>query len=61
MTVEQRLAELEQQFVELRNQVLGIKPVKKDWRSTVGTMPDDDLTRSAYKLGEEWRKQEQEP
>ena len=61
VSVEQRLADLESQFITLRNQVLGIKPVKKDWRSTVGMMPDDEITRSAHMLGEEWRKQEQEP
>jgi hypothetical protein len=36
--------------------VLGQPPVKKDWRSTVGSLPDDAMTRRAFKLGAQWRK-----
>ena len=56
-TVEQRLAALEKEFNELRAQVLGLKPREKDWRRTVGTMPDDEISRSAAQLGREWREQ----
>lgn len=56
--MEERLAELERQFAELRDQVLGLKTVKKDWRATVGMMPDDELSRDAQRLGAEWRRQE---
>ena len=31
--------------------------VAKDWRATVGGMPDDDLSREAARLGREWREQ----
>lgn len=48
--------ELEKEFVELRNRVIGIKPVKKDRRRTVGMMPDDELSREAQSLGAEWRR-----
>ena len=56
-TVEQRLAALEKEFYELRAQVLGLKPREKDWRRTVGTMPDDEISRSAAQFGREWREQ----
>jgi len=56
-TVEQRLAALEKEFVELRAQVVGLKPREKDWRRTVGAMPDDEISRSAERLGREWREQ----
>ena len=56
-TVEQRLAALEKEFTELRAQVLGLKPREKDWRRTVGTMPDDEISRSAAQFGREWREQ----
>jgi hypothetical protein len=56
-TIDQRLARLEREFAKLRHQVLVLKPVGKDWRQTVGTMPDDDLSRSAERLGREWRDQ----
>lgn len=56
--VDQRLAALERQFEVLRDEVLGLKAVKKDWRSTVGILPDDEITRSAFRLGREWRKRQ---
>jgi len=56
-SVEQRLAELEEQFAEMRARVLGLKPFEKDWRRTVGMMPDDEYSRSAARLGREWRVQ----
>ncbi len=51
-----RLATLESEFAALREEVLGQPPVKKDWRSTVGSLPDDAMTRRAFKLGAQWRK-----
>ena len=56
-TVEQRLAALEKEFVELRSQVLGSKPREKDWRRTAGTFPRDEMTLEAERLGREWREQ----
>lgn len=32
-TLQDRLDELEREFEELRHRVVGIKPVKKDWRA----------------------------
>lgn len=56
LTVSKRLATLESEFAALRDNVLGQSPVKKDWRSTVGSLPDDAMTRRAFKLGAQWRK-----
>lgn len=39
----------------MRASVLRLTPVKKDWRSTVGMMPDDEVSRSAERLGRDWR------
>lgn len=55
-TVNKRLAMLETEFAALRDKVLGLAPVKKDWCSTVGMIPDDAMTRRAFRLGAEWRK-----
>ena len=55
-TVESRLASLETEFESLRDKVLGLAPLAKDWRSTVGTLPDDAMTRRAFKSGAQWRK-----
>jgi hypothetical protein len=59
-SLQQRFDELEKEFAAVRDRVLGIKPVKKDWRSTVGMMPDDELSREAQRLGAEWRRNERE-
>ena len=55
VSVAERLLELEKQFAELRALVLRLTPRQKDWRSTVGMMPDDEVSRSADRLGREWR------
>ena len=55
--VEQRLAALEKEFVELWAQVPGLKPCEKDWRCMAGTFPRDELTLEAERLGREWREQ----
>lgn len=55
-TIDQRLSRLEQEFDDFKHQVLELRPVRKDWRQTVGKMPDDALSRSAESLGSEWRK-----
>lgn len=59
-TVEERLTRIEREFDELKHQVLGLKPRAKSWRQTVGAIPDDELSRSAEKLGREWREQANE-
>ena len=56
-TVEDRLADLEKRFVDLRAQVLNLSPEKKDWRATEGMMPDDEISRGADRLGREWREE----
>jgi hypothetical protein len=59
--VKERLSEMERRFDELQSKVLGAgEPVAKDWRATVGGMPDDDLSREAARLGREWREQSED-
>ena len=54
--IEQRLAELTARFERLERKV---QPVAKTtWRDMIGTMPDDEISREAARLGEEWRKSE---
>lgn len=55
-SIEKRLSALESEFDALRDRVLGQTVVKKDWRSTVGSLPDDAMTRRAFRLGAQWRK-----
>ena len=57
-TIEQRVENLEKKVAELSAQVLGLQPRKKDWRRTVGSMEDDEITRSAERLGREYRQQQ---
>lgn len=57
-TLEKRVEELEKQVAELKTYVLGLRPLKKDWRGTVGCMEDDEMTREAERLGREYRKQQ---
>ncbi len=56
-TIEQRMERIERELDALKHQVLDLKPQAKDWRRTVGTIPDDKLSRSAERLGREWREQ----
>lgn len=51
-TVEQRLARLEQQMAD----ILHRDAPKKNWESTVGMWKDDEISREADRLGEEWRR-----
>ncbi len=60
LPIEERFARLEKQFSELRAQVLGLQSPPKDWRRTVGMMPDDEMSRSAARLGREWRERANE-
>ncbi|MEI6818528.1 MAG: hypothetical protein WCL19_02890 [Verrucomicrobiota bacterium] len=54
-SVEDRLKRIEREFEELKHEVL--RPRAKEWRRTVGMIPDDEVSRSAEKLGREWREQ----
>jgi hypothetical protein len=58
LALEQRVQELERRVAELSAQILGLRPQTKDWRRTVGTIPDDDLSREAERLGREYRQQQ---
>ena len=57
-TLEKRVEELERKIAELSTQVLELRMPRKDWRLTVGSMPDDEVTREAERLGREYRKQQ---
>jgi len=56
-TVEECLTRIEREFDALKHEVLGLKPRAKSWRQTVGSIPDDEISRIAEKLGREWRDQ----
>ena len=60
-TIEQRMERIERELDALKHQVLDLKPQAKDWRSTVGKMPDDELSRNAERLSREWREQANKP
>jgi hypothetical protein len=57
-TIEKRVDELEKQVAELSAQILVLQPRKKDWRHTVGSMADDELSSEAERLGREYRQQQ---
>ncbi|HEU0010414.1 MAG TPA: hypothetical protein VFT34_11415 [Verrucomicrobiae bacterium] len=57
-TLEKRVEDLEKKVAELSAQVLRLQPPRKDWHRTVGSMPDDELTREAERLGREYRQQQ---
>jgi hypothetical protein len=57
-TLEQRVEAVEKKLADLSAQVLGLRSVKKDWTKTVGTLPDDEMSREAERLGREYRKQQ---
>jgi hypothetical protein len=56
--IEERVEELERKVAALTTQVLDLRALKKDWRRTVGSMPDDELSREAQRLGRDYRKQQ---
>ncbi len=49
--IEQRLASLEAQVAG----ILGSPSPAKNWESTLGMWKDDEFSREADRLGEEWR------
>jgi hypothetical protein len=57
-TLEQRVEELEHKLAELSAQILDLRPRRKDWRRTVGSLDDDEMTRNAERLGREYREQQ---
>lgn len=49
--LESRVAELEKQVAELTAETRRRQPAVKDWRHTVGTLVDDELSREVDRLG----------
>lgn len=56
-TITEQIIRLEHDLDELKQRVLGLRPPPKSWLGTVGRLPDDELSRSAERLGREWRDQ----
>lgn len=52
------LETLVSQIRERRARQAVAAPVKSNWQEAFGTAKDDELSREAARLGEEWRKQE---
>jgi len=60
--LEQRVIDLEKKLEELTRKVTGApSSPNKDWRSTVGMLPHDELSEEADRLGREWREKQTEP
>lgn len=53
--------DLEKKLEELTRKVTGVSSPNKDWRSTVGMLPHDEISEEADQLGREWREQQTEP
>ena len=52
--LEKRVDELEKRVAELAA-IVGSHLRKKDWPATVGTLPDDEISREADRLGRDYR------
>ena len=61
-TIEKRILDLERQVAILTQRVTGTSGATvKDWRSTVGMLPRDEISEEADRLGREWREKHSEP
>jgi len=56
--LEERVDKLEKRVAELSALALGLRPPHKDWRRSVGSMPDDEMAPEAERLGREYRQQQ---
>jgi len=52
--LEKRVDVLEKRVAELAA-IVGSQLRKKDWPTTVGTLPDDEISREADRLGRDYR------
>ena len=59
MTLEERVATLEQEVAELKEK-LGLKKVEKDWRKTFGMSANDPGYDEMVRLGREYRESQRE-
>ena len=55
-TMEQKLTELTARVERLEK--THTPAANPDWRQAFGALPDDSVSRTAARLGEEWRKNE---
>lgn len=53
--LEQRLSLVEQSLSDLRNTVLKLTPMKKDWRQAAGKLRDTAFAHEVDRLGREYR------
>jgi hypothetical protein len=53
-----RTSSIEKEVSTLRAKILNLKSQKKNWRSTIGTLPYDKITIEAEKLGRKYREQQ---
>ena len=60
-SIEKRVDELEKKVADLSATVLRLTPQKKDWKSTIGMLREDELSKEADRLGREYRKQQRDP
>lgn len=61
-TIETRIQKLERQVAELTEKVTGVAgSTAKDWRSSVGMLPKDEISEEADRLGRQWREEQSEP
>jgi predicted nucleic acid-binding Zn-ribbon protein len=57
-TLEERVEELDRKVAVLSARVLDLRPRRKDWRLTVGSVTDDGMAREAERLGREYRQEQ---
>jgi len=61
-TIETRIETLERQVADLTTKVTGVAASgAKDWRSSVGMLPNDEISEEADRLGRQWREGQSEP
>jgi hypothetical protein len=59
-TVEDRVTDLENEVRALKASLLAGKQPVKDWRRTVGMLPDDEISHEADRLGMHWRREQRD-
>jgi len=62
-TLKERVNAIEKQLAELSRKVAGSSDgtTGKNWRSSVGMLPRDEISAEADRLGQEWRARQTEP
>lgn len=58
-TLEERVAALEREVLDLRAELQRVVPVK-DWRSTIGMFAGDEFMKRVFAAGQAWRGRERQ-